>query len=50
MVAVDAPCLDCGAPVHVEIMDGVVLKAVPEGIVGYVAVPFSKWLQRLPFA
>jgi len=50
VVEIDAPCLDCGSPVHVEIKDGVVLKTIPEGVMGYVAVPFSKWLQRLPFA
>jgi hypothetical protein len=30
--------------------DGVVLKTAPEDIKGYVAVPFSKWMQHLPFA
>jgi hypothetical protein len=30
--------------------DGVVSKTNPEGIMGYVTVPFSKWMQRLPYA
>lgn len=30
--------------------DGAVLKADPEEIEGYVAVPFSSWLERLPYA
>ncbi len=49
-VRVDFPCLDCGLPNQVEMRDGVVLKAEPEGIVGYVAVPFVKWGGRLPHA
>jgi len=49
-VQIDAPCLDCGSPVHVEMQDGVVLKTKSEGIMGYVAVPFSKWMQRFPYA
>jgi hypothetical protein len=30
--------------------DGVVVGKEPEGIVGYVAVPFAGWMERLPFA
>jgi len=30
--------------------DGKVLKEEPKGIKGYVAVPFSKWFQRFPYA
>jgi len=50
LVKIDAPCLDCGSPVHVEMRDGIVSKTNPEGIMGYVTVPFSKWMQRLPYA
>jgi hypothetical protein len=50
LVEIDAPCLDCGSPVHVEMRDGVVVKTNPQGVMGYVAVPFAKWLQRLPYA
>jgi hypothetical protein len=50
LVRIDAPCLDCGSPVQVEMRDGVVSKTNPEGIMGYVTVPFSKWMQRLPYA
>jgi hypothetical protein len=35
---------------HLEMKDGVVLKADPEEIVGYVSVPFSKWMEHLPHA
>jgi hypothetical protein len=34
----------------VEIQDGMVIKAEPQGIMAYVAVPFSKWLAQLPYA
>jgi hypothetical protein len=50
LVQIDAPCLDCGSTVHVEMRDGVVLKTNPEGIMGYVTVPLAKWMQRLPYA
>jgi hypothetical protein len=50
MVRIDAPCLDCGAPVRIEMKDGSVLKEEPKGITGYVAIPFSKWFQRFPYA
>jgi hypothetical protein len=50
MVRIDAPCLDCGAPLRIEMKDGAVLKEEPKGIMGYVAVPFSKWFQRFPYA
>jgi len=50
VVRIDAPCLDCGAPLRIEMKDGAVLREEPKGIVGFCAVPFSKWMQRLPFA
>jgi hypothetical protein len=30
--------------------DGTVVNADPGDLHGYVAVPFAKWLERLPFA
>jgi hypothetical protein len=30
--------------------DGLVMKEEPEGIMGYVSVPFSKWMQGFPYA
>jgi len=30
--------------------DGVIEKADPEGIVGYVALPFSKWASDIGYA
>jgi len=49
-VRIDATCLDCGAPIRVEMKDGVVLKEDPKGLAGYVSVPFSQWFQRFPYA
>jgi Alkylmercury lyase len=50
LVQINAPCLDCGSPVQVEIRDGDIVKTEPKGIMGYVAVPFSKWMNQLPHA
>jgi hypothetical protein len=35
---------------QVEIRDGAVIKTEPKGIMTYVAMPFSKWMARLPHA
>ena len=32
---VDAPCLDCGEPIAIEMRDDQLLSAQPDGIVGY---------------
>ena len=50
IVQIDAPCLDCGSPIKVEMKDGVVQNAEPEGIMGYVSVPFRDWRNDLPYA
>jgi hypothetical protein len=34
----------------VEIRDGVVLHAEPEGLIAYVSVPFWKWFDDIPYA
>jgi hypothetical protein len=34
-VRVDAPCLDCGTPLTLEMRDAQVLSVSPESIVGY---------------
>jgi hypothetical protein len=49
-VRVECPCLDCGEPITVEMQDGKVLKVEPQGIVGYVSVPFWKWFNDIPYA
>jgi hypothetical protein len=49
-VTIDAPCLDCGEPLHVEILDGEITKADPGDIHFYVDLPIKKWYGNLPFA
>jgi len=49
-VRVDCPCLDCGLPISVEIRDVVLLRVEPEGLTDYVAVPFWKWFDDIPYA
>jgi hypothetical protein len=49
-VQVDAPCLDCGTPIRVEMKDGVFQNTEPDGLVGYTSVPFRDWFNKLPFA
>lgn len=50
VVTIDAPCLDCGEPLHVEILDGEIRQADPAGIHFYVDLPIKKWFGNLPFA
>lgn len=49
-VTVNAPCLDCGEPLRVEIVDGDIKKADPGDIHFYVDLPVKKWYSNLPFA
>jgi len=42
-VRIEAPCLDCGEPMVVEMRDGETLKIEPERLVGYMSVPTWKW-------
>lgn len=49
-VTVNAPCLDCGEPLSVELVDGAIKRADPEGIAFYVDLPVKKWYGNLPFA
>ena len=47
---IDAPCLDCGSPIRVEMKDGEVLSTEPEGLMAYTSVPLGEWFNDLPFA
>jgi len=49
-VTVNAPCLDCGEPLSVELLDGVIQRAEPRDIAFYVDLPIKKWYGNLPFA
>ncbi|RJP71875.1 MAG: hypothetical protein C4532_06905 [Candidatus Abyssobacteria bacterium SURF_17] len=49
-VHIDAPCLDCGESIHVEMKDGKIINKKPEGIIGHVSVPFFQWMHDPGFA
>ena len=46
---VDAPCLDCGEPVVIEMRDEDVLSVDPEGIYGYSYSAPSTDRSKLPY-
>jgi len=33
-----------------EIKDGKILRTEPDGLMGYVAVPFWRWAENIPYA
>ncbi len=49
-VRIEAPCIDCGENMVIEMLDGQVLNANPAGIVGYAARgfrgPHDEWSFR----
>ena len=49
-VQIDTPCLDCGDPIQVQIKDGVLLKAEPQSLIAYVAVPLAEWARDPGYA
>jgi len=49
-VTENAPCLDCGEPLRVDILDGEIKQADPGDIHFYVDLPIKKWYGNLPFA
>ncbi|MEJ2165536.1 MAG: hypothetical protein P8X90_08400 [Desulfobacterales bacterium] len=49
-VQIDAPCLDCGQKMRLVMRDGKILEADPEELTGYVAVPFGRWFEDIPYA
>ena len=48
-VRVDAPCLDCGEPVTVEMRDGEITRVEPPGVVGHLAFGFGPSRGRPPY-
>lgn len=50
LVTVNAPCLDCGEPLSVDILDGEIKRSDPGDIAFYVDLPVKKWYGNLPFA
>ena len=49
-VQVDSVCLDCGEPVQVKVKDGKFESRDPEGLIGFVALPFTRWFFNVPYA
>jgi hypothetical protein len=35
---------------RVEVRDGEILKTDPQDMVAFVAIPFSKWFENVPYA
>jgi len=50
LVQVDANCLQSGDPLHLEIRDGVIERADPPGMCGYIVVPYRDWRKDSAFA
>jgi hypothetical protein len=48
-VRVDAPCLDCGEPIRVEMRDGALVTVDPPGIVGHLNYGFGASRGRPPY-
>jgi alkylmercury lyase-like protein len=48
-VRIEAPCLDCGDPMTVEMHDGRIVRAEPRGIVGHLNYGFGPSRGRPPF-
>ena len=49
-IRIDFPCLDCGEQLTVTIRNGVIEKAIPEGIFFYVDIPAKEWRGNLPLS
>src|SRR5262245_65857679 len=48
-VRIEAPCLDCGDPMTVEMHDGRIVRVEPRGIVGHLNYGFGPARGRPPF-
>ncbi len=49
-ITVDAPCLDCGEPMRIQVKDGVIESEEPGGIYGYIDIPPKDWRKNLPYS
>jgi hypothetical protein len=49
MVRIDAPCLDCGEPLVVEMRDEQTLSVEPDTMVGYTHSPIGGSREDIPF-
>jgi hypothetical protein len=50
VVRIDAPCLDCGSAILLEMKDGEVSNADPQGLVAYTSVIFKNWFADIPYS
>ncbi len=48
LVRIDAPCLDCGQPITLEMQDGQFVRVEPPGILGHLNQPWIVSKPRLP--
>lgn len=49
LIRVEAPCLDCGEPVVIEMRDEEILSVEPPTIVGYTSSPVGGEASTRPF-
>jgi hypothetical protein len=49
VVRIDAPCLDCGEPMTLEMQDGRFLRGEPPDVVGHLNQPWALVKQKLAF-
>lgn len=47
---IEAPCLDCGESMVVEMKDGELTTVEPDTILAYTSVPFREWFTNLPYS
>lgn len=48
-ILIDGACLDCGNLLRLEVRDGLVESAEPDGVVAYVDVPTREWRANLAY-
>lgn len=49
-VTIEAPCLDCGESLRVDVRDGAIESTEPGGIFGYIDIPAKDWRKNLPYS
>jgi hypothetical protein len=48
-VGLDTICPDCGGAISVAVKNGKIESENPNGLIGYVDLPFSRWMKDIPF-
>ncbi len=49
-ITIEAPCLDCGEPLRVVVRDGVIREQSPQGVFGFIDVPYYQWRDNRPYS